>query len=291
MLTLRQYQQDAVKAFFGGVKSGNLSGIIAAPTGSGKSLCIADICKTMITKWPHTRVIVATHKKELIEQDEAEFKKYYPHASTGIYSAGLNQRCTSKSVCFVGIQSVAAVLPASKLMRVRVNGHFVPNTLPDLSVDVLNTYVRYAEDAYRIAIKSVEEDLEFMRKQCSELRHYTRCQIKDFTKHTPAEIETMLNKMNINDRGVLNACNDLRSGRDRVMGIIRLNDLFRICGDDNYAIRTCNSFCKDFYDGATYAENGAFGYCSKKKCLIHSFEKCNDYMRNNERSDEFSDGC
>lgn len=106
-LELRQYQKDAVNAFFEGVKSGALSGIIAAPTGSGKSLCIADICKTMITRWPHTRIIVATHKKELIEQDEAEFRKYYPGASTGIYSAGLNQRNTDKRLLFVGIQSVA----------------------------------------------------------------------------------------------------------------------------------------------------------------------------------------
>jgi DNA repair protein RadD len=106
-LELRQYQKDAVSAFFSGVESGKVSGIISAPTGSGKSLMIADICKQMITNWSHTRIIVATHKKELIEQDEEEFKRYYPRASTGVYSAGLNKRNTDRKVIFCGIQSVA----------------------------------------------------------------------------------------------------------------------------------------------------------------------------------------
>lgn len=104
---LRDYQQEAVAAFFAGVLSGKHSGIISAPTGSGKSLLIADICKQMVTRWPHTRIIVSTHKKELIEQDEEEFKRYYPDARTGIYSAGLNQRDTNTRVTFCGIQSVA----------------------------------------------------------------------------------------------------------------------------------------------------------------------------------------
>ena len=106
MLTLRQYQQDAVDAFFLGLQHGVNSGIISAPTGSGKSLCIADICKTLITGWDHTHVIVATHTKDLIRQDIEEFRKYYPGASCGIYSAGLNKRQKDRRVSFVGIQSV-----------------------------------------------------------------------------------------------------------------------------------------------------------------------------------------
>ena len=105
-ITLREYQNDAVNAFFEGVSGGCMSGIIAAPTGSGKSLIIADICKKMISYWPHTRIIVATHKKELIVQNQIEFNRYIPGMPSGIYSAGLSQRNTKNQVLFVGIQSV-----------------------------------------------------------------------------------------------------------------------------------------------------------------------------------------
>jgi DNA repair protein RadD len=107
-LKLRQYQQDAVGTFFDRVLNHNCrSGVIAAPTGSGKSLILSDICRTMQTQWPHTRIVVATHRKELIAQNEAEFSAYYQGARTGIYSAGLNSRDNDRPVIFAGIQTVA----------------------------------------------------------------------------------------------------------------------------------------------------------------------------------------
>ena len=105
-LELRPYQRDAVNAFFAGLRDGKTSGIISAPTGSGKSLMVSDICKTLISGWPDTHVIVATHTKDLIQQDVDEFRAYYPGASCGVYSAGLNKRENDRRVLFVGIQSV-----------------------------------------------------------------------------------------------------------------------------------------------------------------------------------------
>jgi len=107
MITLRPYQQDAIAAFFEFVKNGGRSGVIAAPTGSGKSLIIADICRTLITSWDTTRVVIATHKYELIRQNEAEFRALCPDVSTGIYSAGFGRRDKGRRVIFAGIQSVS----------------------------------------------------------------------------------------------------------------------------------------------------------------------------------------
>lgn len=107
VLELREYQKEAVDAFFNFVTYQNgRSGVIAAPTGSGKSLIISDICKTMITKWPHTKVVIATHRKELIAQNEKELKAYYPKSRTGIYSAGLGRREKEPPIIFCGIQTV-----------------------------------------------------------------------------------------------------------------------------------------------------------------------------------------
>lgn len=106
-MILRDYQTDAITAFFDGVRAGSMSGIISAPTGSGKSAIMADICRTMLVEYPHTKILVCTHRYELISQDEKELKRYYPEAKTGIYSAGLKSRDTSERVVFCGIQSVA----------------------------------------------------------------------------------------------------------------------------------------------------------------------------------------
>jgi len=106
VITLRPYQQDAVNAFFEFVANGGRSGVIAAPTGSGKSIILSEICRQMVTQWHNTRIIICTHRYELIRQDADEFKKLCPGVSTGIYSAGLNRRETDRRVTFAGIQSV-----------------------------------------------------------------------------------------------------------------------------------------------------------------------------------------
>jgi DNA or RNA helicases of superfamily II len=105
-LELRDYQKDSINAFWDYVAKGGRSGIICAPTGSGKSLLVADICKTMIEAWKHTHIVIVTHRAEIIEQNKAEFESYYPEAKSAIYSASLNKKETDERVIFAGIQSI-----------------------------------------------------------------------------------------------------------------------------------------------------------------------------------------
>jgi DNA repair protein RadD len=107
-MEMRPYQQEAIDAFFAHVKLGEYSGIISAPTGSGKSAILADICKTLLTLWDNTKIIVCTHRYELIEQDRQELLRHYPEADTGVYSSGLSSRNTKNRVIFAGIQSITA---------------------------------------------------------------------------------------------------------------------------------------------------------------------------------------
>ena len=105
MIILREYQQEAVDAFFNGVRNGQTSGIICAPTGSGKSAIMAAIIRTMQENFPCTKILVATHAYELIEQDAKTLKNYFPNADIGLYSAGLKQKSVNNRVIFAGIQS------------------------------------------------------------------------------------------------------------------------------------------------------------------------------------------
>lgn len=105
-MQLRPYQQTAIDALWHYWKYRGKAPIICAPTGSGKSLLIAEICRKVLTDHPGTRIIQVTDSRELIEQNCKEFLKYYPEASTGIYSAGLGKKQKHADVTFAGIQSV-----------------------------------------------------------------------------------------------------------------------------------------------------------------------------------------
>jgi len=106
MLILRDYQNDAVKAFFDYCGNGGRAGVISISMGGGKSIVIAEICKILCTTWPQVRVCNVTHSRELIQQNYDELKGHYPEADAGIYSAGLNSRDLNNRIIFCGIQSI-----------------------------------------------------------------------------------------------------------------------------------------------------------------------------------------
>lgn len=108
MLTPRHYQQEAVDGlydFFRNNPEGNP--LIALPTGTGKALCIALFIQRTLFNWPGQRFMVATHVKELVEQNYKELLELWPTAPCGIYSAGLKRKESHLPITFAGIGSVA----------------------------------------------------------------------------------------------------------------------------------------------------------------------------------------
>lgn len=98
--TPRPYQQGAIDSavhFFNGKR--NFNGIEILPTGSGKSVVIANIAKELDGK-----TIVFQPSKEILEQNYAKFVSYGYRAS--IYSASAGQKRIDK-VTFATIGSVA----------------------------------------------------------------------------------------------------------------------------------------------------------------------------------------
>lgn len=98
---LRDYQQkasDAAAAFFSNKKS-ERNGILVLPTGSGKSLIIADIAQKL-----NGDVIVLNPSKEILEQNYAKYRSYGMD-DCSVYSASLNRKDIS-AVTFATIGSV-----------------------------------------------------------------------------------------------------------------------------------------------------------------------------------------
>jgi DNA repair protein RadD len=104
----RWYQTEAVEAPFAYWSRDNLpdlaSPCIEVPTGGGKSAIIGWTARRLVEDHD-ARVIVASHRSELIEQDAADMREVWPDAPIGIYSAGLGRREWHSRVVIAGVQS------------------------------------------------------------------------------------------------------------------------------------------------------------------------------------------
>lgn len=113
MLTPRDYQLEAHKSiwnYFRDFPQGNPC--VGLPTGTGKAFQIAYFCWDALRIYPRTKILVATHVKELVDQNYAEFLEQWPEAPAGIYSAGLGRKDTHQNVIFCGIASIAKNIEA-----------------------------------------------------------------------------------------------------------------------------------------------------------------------------------
>ena len=104
MIKLRDYQIDAVNGVYDWMRREPGNPVCVAPTGSGKAILIARICRDA---WQTSRrVIVLAHVKELLQQEADKLQRICPDLSFGVYSAGLESRDTASQILVAGIQSV-----------------------------------------------------------------------------------------------------------------------------------------------------------------------------------------
>jgi len=106
VIQLRPYQSEAIDATLKYFAEEEGNPLIVLPTGTGKSVVIAEFCRRILGQWPDTKILVVTHVRELIRQNHEELKALWPDAPAGINSAGLKKREYDPPIVFCGIQSV-----------------------------------------------------------------------------------------------------------------------------------------------------------------------------------------
>jgi superfamily II DNA or RNA helicase len=74
MMDLRPYQEDAVRSVIDGWSAGERSRLIVAPTGSGKTVMMADTLTRIVAEGG--RVLILAHRNELITQAQATFESF-----------------------------------------------------------------------------------------------------------------------------------------------------------------------------------------------------------------------
>ncbi|MBZ9557831.1 MULTISPECIES: DEAD/DEAH box helicase [unclassified Modicisalibacter] len=103
--TLRPYQRQAVARVVEHFRAGDEPAVVVLPTGSGKSLVIAELARLA-----RGRVLVLAHVRELVEQNHAKYRAYGLEAD--IFSAGLGRKEAQRQVVFGSVQSVVRNLEA-----------------------------------------------------------------------------------------------------------------------------------------------------------------------------------
>lgn len=104
-MQLRPYQQSALDALWSFLRHRDGNPALVLPTGAGKSPLMAAIAAEAVQSWGG-RVGIVAHVQELVEQNSAKLRAFWPEAPMGVYAAGLRRRDRFDPILFVQIQSV-----------------------------------------------------------------------------------------------------------------------------------------------------------------------------------------
>jgi DNA repair protein RadD len=101
------FQEEAIQSVFDFFNEGNGGNpIIGLPTGTGKSLVVAELMKRTLMQWPQQRIMMLTHRKELISQNHEKITTVWPTAPAGIFSASHGKRQANLNLTFGGIATL-----------------------------------------------------------------------------------------------------------------------------------------------------------------------------------------
>jgi DNA repair protein RadD len=102
----QQYGVDCLWSYFSEGGTGNP--IVAMPTGTGKSVVIAQFLVETFQRFPDTRCMLLSHVKEILQQDLTWIRRLWPTAPVGIYSAGLGRKEAYAAITVAGIGSAVS---------------------------------------------------------------------------------------------------------------------------------------------------------------------------------------
>ena len=140
---LRDYQQRAIDQLYEWLSSNDGNPVLDLPTGAGKSHIVAALCKDAVQSWPSTRILMATHVKELVEQNAEKMRQHWPNSPLGIYSAGMRSRDIDQ-ITFASIQSIR-------------DRHYAIGHRDLMIVDEAHTINNKAQGGYRQLIENLRQ--------------------------------------------------------------------------------------------------------------------------------------
>ena len=108
-ISLRPYQAKAHAALSDALEAG-LNPLVVMPTGTGKSINIAEACRTFARPDNQNNILLLTHSAELVKQDMAKICALCQDVSCGVYCAGIGLKDTTQRIIAGTVQSVYKLL-------------------------------------------------------------------------------------------------------------------------------------------------------------------------------------
>lgn len=103
-MELRDYQLDSIERTQAWLAAQHCNPLVVIPTAGGKSLTIAELIKRL--HMGGSRVVMATHMQELVEQNLEEMLRWWPEAPVGVCCTGLGRRETRPPIVFGTVQTM-----------------------------------------------------------------------------------------------------------------------------------------------------------------------------------------
>ena len=125
-MILRPYQKESVDLTFRYLTTKKGNPLIGLPTGSGKSLVIANIIKQVRQRWPETNILVLSHVREILTQNDDHISQHIGE-KVAVYSAGLGRKEVER-VTIAGIQSAVRNIDVFKRFNFVIidEAHLIP---------------------------------------------------------------------------------------------------------------------------------------------------------------------
>ena len=109
-MKLREYQSRSLAMLYDWLENNTGHVAVSLPTGSGKSVVIAELCRQAVQEWPDTRILMLTRSMELIGQNAEKLRTIWPGAPLGIYSASIGRKELGEPITIGGPLSIVRVL-------------------------------------------------------------------------------------------------------------------------------------------------------------------------------------
>jgi DNA repair protein RadD len=106
MYELRPYQIEAVEAVHVHICTKQTNPCAVLPTGSGKSVVMAETIRRWKKQAPWVRGCILAHRKELVQQNAEKLKSASGDSSIGLFSAGLGRKDFDSPILFASIDSI-----------------------------------------------------------------------------------------------------------------------------------------------------------------------------------------
>ena len=87
-ISLRPYQEECIEAIVRAIPHDRHI-LIQAATGAGKTIVFCELIRRLLADWPHIRIGILAHRRELITQAHTKLLKVWPEAPIGIACASL----------------------------------------------------------------------------------------------------------------------------------------------------------------------------------------------------------